>query len=205
MPLPQFKNLLDAHAQRILSGDAFDAVNSMSASMIDLRMGVEESHWRSAREILEDLVASPGADALRWRLEHLAGRIDSLQRSNRTVRCLALACGQLREAEQSEAVRQRSATIFAVDHDPRTLREVSKRCAQFDVDPICASVRDVLNGEAKFGHLDLAYATGLYDFLSKPVNKAELLKRVDNMLKLHHVTDEVERLRQYIERMESRG
>jgi hypothetical protein len=25
------------------------------------------------------------------------------------------------------------------------------------------------------------------------------------MLKLHHVTDEVERLRQYIERMESRG
>ena len=46
---------------------------------------------------------------------------------------------------------------------------------------------------------------GTDDFLSKPVNKAELLKRVDNMLKLRHVTDEVERLRQYIEQMESRG
>jgi DNA-binding response OmpR family regulator len=45
---------------------------------------------------------------------------------------------------------------------------------------------------------------GTDDFLSKPVNKAELLKRVDNMLKLRHITDEVERLRQYIDRMESR-
>ena len=54
------------------------------------------------------------------------------------------------------------------------------------------------------GDIERAVQAGTDDFLSKPVNKAELLKRVDNMLKLHHVTDEVERLRQYIERMESR-
>ena len=40
------------------------------------------------------------------------------------------------------------------------------------------------------------------DFLSKPVNRAQLVKRVENMLRLKDVTDEVERLRQYIERME---
>lgn len=172
MPLQQIKNLLDAHAQPILSGDAFDARNPLSASMVDLRMGVEESHWRAAREILDGMVTSPGADAVQWRLAHLAGRIDSLQRSNRTVRCLSLACGHLHEAELSEAVRQRDATIFAVDRDSRTLREVSKRCSQFDVDPICASVHDVLNGDVRFGHLDLAYAAGLYDFLSTPVATA---------------------------------
>ena len=44
---------------------------------------------------------------------------------------------------------------------------------------------------------------GTDDFLSKPVNKVELLKRIDNMLKLKDVTDEVERLRLYIDRMES--
>ena len=44
---------------------------------------------------------------------------------------------------------------------------------------------------------------GTDDFLSKPVNKTELLKRVENMLKLKDVTDEVERLRQYIDEMES--
>jgi FixJ family two-component response regulator len=44
---------------------------------------------------------------------------------------------------------------------------------------------------------------GTDDFLSKPVNKTELLKRVENMLKLKDVTDELERLRQYIEEMEA--
>jgi len=221
MPLHQIKNLLDAHAQRILSGDAFDAVNSLSASMFDLRMGVEESQWRSAckpaivshqlyevldqdpytgrarrkprgyagdavmldylydrepppdttplgREIFKSTVSSPGADAVRWRLQHVAGRIDSLQRLNRTVRCLSLACGHLREAALSEAVRHRKAMIFAVDRDPRSLRVVSKKCSQFDVDTICASLLDILNGNARFAHLDLAYAAGLFDYLSKP-------------------------------------
>ena len=57
----------------------------------------------------------------------------------------------------------------------------------------------------ELGDIERAVQAGTDDFLSKPVNKAELLKRVDNMLKLRHVTDEVERLRQYIEKMESRG
>jgi two-component system, OmpR family, alkaline phosphatase synthesis response regulator PhoP len=56
----------------------------------------------------------------------------------------------------------------------------------------------------ELGDIERAVQAGTDDFLSKPVNKAELLKRVDNMLKLRHVTDEVERLRQYIEQMEAR-
>ena len=43
---------------------------------------------------------------------------------------------------------------------------------------------------------------GCDDYLSKPVNKAELLKRVENMLKLRAVTNELERLRRYIDSME---
>ncbi len=56
----------------------------------------------------------------------------------------------------------------------------------------------------ELGDIERAVQAGTDDFLSKPVNKAELLKRVDNMLKLRHVTDEVQRLRQYIESMEAR-
>jgi hypothetical protein len=41
--------------------------------------------------------------------------------------------------------------------------------------------------------------------LSKPVNKLELIKRVENMLKLKDISDENERLRQYIEKMEEPG
>ena len=56
----------------------------------------------------------------------------------------------------------------------------------------------------ELGDIERAVQAGTDDFLSKPINKAELLKRVENMLKLRHVTDEVERLRQYIEQMERR-
>jgi CheY-like chemotaxis protein len=52
------------------------------------------------------------------------------------------------------------------------------------------------------GDIERAVQAGTDDFLSKPVNKAELLKRVENMLKLKDVTDELERLRRYIDEME---
>src|SRR5687768_3871579 len=54
----------------------------------------------------------------------------------------------------------------------------------------------------ELGDIERAVDAGTDDFLSKPVNKLELVKRVENMLKLRHVTDEVERLRRYIEGME---
>jgi CheY-like chemotaxis protein len=55
------------------------------------------------------------------------------------------------------------------------------------------------------GDIERAVACGCDDFLSKPINKAELLKRVENLLKLRHVTDERDRLLRYINAMEERG
>ncbi|MFW5692888.1 MAG: response regulator [Thermoguttaceae bacterium] len=55
------------------------------------------------------------------------------------------------------------------------------------------------------GDIERAVAAGCDDFLSKPINKHELLKRVANMLKLRHVTDELDRLRRYIDGMEDAG
>ena len=54
----------------------------------------------------------------------------------------------------------------------------------------------------ELGDIERAVEAGTDDFLSKPVDKIGLLKRVENMLKLRHVTDELERLRRYIEGME---
>lgn len=56
----------------------------------------------------------------------------------------------------------------------------------------------------ELGDIERAVDAGTDDFLSKPVNKVELVKRVQNMLRLCSVTDEVERLRRYIEEMERR-
>ncbi len=54
----------------------------------------------------------------------------------------------------------------------------------------------------ELGDIERAVAAGTDDFLSKPVSQLELLKRVENMLKLKGVSDENERLRRYIQQME---
>jgi CheY-like chemotaxis protein len=54
----------------------------------------------------------------------------------------------------------------------------------------------------ELGDIERAVASGTDDFLSKPINKPEPMKRVDNMLKLKDVSDENERLRRYIQEMD---
>ena len=54
----------------------------------------------------------------------------------------------------------------------------------------------------ELGDIERAVLAGTNDFLSKPVNRVELIKRVENMLQLKGVTDENERLRQYIQKVE---
>ena len=57
----------------------------------------------------------------------------------------------------------------------------------------------------ELGDIERALAAGTDDFLSKPVNKLELVKRVEIMLRLKDVGDENERLRRYIQQMEDVG
>lgn len=54
----------------------------------------------------------------------------------------------------------------------------------------------------ELGDIERAIDAGTNDFLSKPVTRVELIKRVENMLQLKGVSDENERLRQYIQNME---
>ncbi|RIK83011.1 MAG: two-component system response regulator [Planctomycetota bacterium] len=76
-------------------------------------------------------------------------------------------------------------------------------CTQLKNDPATRGIMILMvTALNELGDIERAVDAGTDDFLSKPVNKLELLKRVENMLKLRNVTDEVERLRQYIQQME---
>ena len=76
-------------------------------------------------------------------------------------------------------------------------------CKKLKGDPETASIPIcMVTALTEVGDIERAVAAGCDDFLSKPINKLELLKRVENMLKLRHVTDELERLRRYIDGME---
>jgi CheY-like chemotaxis protein len=76
-------------------------------------------------------------------------------------------------------------------------------CKQLKEDPQTSRIMILMvTALNEIGDIERAVGAGTDDFLSKPVNQVELVKRVENMLKLKDVTDEVERLRQYIEQME---
>ena len=60
----------------------------------------------------------------------------------------------------------------------------------------------IVTALGELGDIERAVEAGTDDFLSKPVNRIELVKRVENMLKLRHVSDELELLRSYISTMD---
>ena len=78
-------------------------------------------------------------------------------------------------------------------------------CSQLKGDPATSGIMILMvTALNDLGDIERAVEAGTDDFLSKPVNKVELLKRIENMLRLRHVTDEAERMRQYIQKIEER-
>lgn len=57
----------------------------------------------------------------------------------------------------------------------------------------------------EFGDIEHAIDSGTDDFISKPVNKLELLTRVKTMLKLKHLTDKLERTLAYLSEIETQA
>lgn len=76
-------------------------------------------------------------------------------------------------------------------------------CKQIKEDPATSRIMVLMvTALNELGDIERAVTAGTDDFLSKPVNKVELVKRVENMLKLKDTADENERLRRYIQEME---
>jgi len=76
-------------------------------------------------------------------------------------------------------------------------------CEKIKSDPGTSDVMVLMvTALSELGDVERAVNVGCDDYLSKPIHKLELLKRVENMLKLRSVTNELERLRRYIDVME---
>ena len=57
----------------------------------------------------------------------------------------------------------------------------------------------------ELGDIERAIESGTDDFLSKPVNKLELITRVKTMLKLKHLSDRLERTLAYLSEIEKQA
>lgn len=76
-------------------------------------------------------------------------------------------------------------------------------CKRIKGDPKTADIPIIMvTALTEFGDIERAIECGTDDFLSKPVNKLELLTRVKTMLKLKHLSDKLERALAYLSEIE---
>lgn len=118
-------------------------------------------------------IAQPACRSVQARRDILAGIIDRVAAERPGPRVLSVACGHLREAQRSEAVRSGAVAEFvALDQDAESLAVVEREQQSFNVVPVRASIRRLLVDGTLFGTFDLAYAAGLYDYLEEPIARA---------------------------------
>lgn len=76
-------------------------------------------------------------------------------------------------------------------------------CKRVKNDPATTDIPVIMvTALSEFGDIERAIDCGTDDFLSKPVNKLELLTRVKTMLKLKHLKDKLERTLAYLSEIE---
>ena len=77
-------------------------------------------------------------------------------------------------------------------------------CKRLKKDPRTADIPVIMvTALNEFGDIERGIDSGTDDFLSKPVNKLELLTRVKTMLKLKHLSDKLQRTLAYISEIEN--
>ena len=76
-------------------------------------------------------------------------------------------------------------------------------CRKLKNDPATAGIPIIMvTALNEFGDMQRGVDCGTDDFVSKPVNKIEMLTRVKTMLKLKHLTDKLERTLAYLAEIE---
>ena len=77
-------------------------------------------------------------------------------------------------------------------------------CRRLKADPGTADIPVVMvTALNELGDIERAVAAGTDDFLSKPINKLELLTRVKSLLRVRHLKGELERTLAYLEEVDS--
>jgi extracellular factor (EF) 3-hydroxypalmitic acid methyl ester biosynthesis protein len=110
--------------------------------------------------------SQPSCVSVSERREILGRLIDHTAAERPLPRILSLACGHLREAQLSEAVRTNAiGEIVAVDQDPLSLEVLVRELKNPRITPVNASIRRFLFDPTIYGDFDLIYSAGLYDYL----------------------------------------
>jgi two-component system alkaline phosphatase synthesis response regulator PhoP len=76
-------------------------------------------------------------------------------------------------------------------------------CRRLKADPDTSQIPVIMvTALNEFGDIERGIDSGTDDFVSKPINKLELLTRIRTMLKLKHLTDRLQRTMAYLSEVE---
>lgn len=111
--------------------------------------------------------------AVRQRRDVIAELIDFVaNEKRRSPRILSLACGHLREAGMSRALKTgKVAELVAIDQDEASLEVIQRDYGHMAVKSQHGSVKQILVHGLNDWGFDLIYAAGLFDYLSQPVGR----------------------------------
>jgi SAM-dependent methyltransferase len=138
---------------------------------------------RMGGDIFRFLSEQRTASSLRGRRDLLARWIDRIAERTPDARVLSVACGHLREALLSSAVRERRlGELLAFDQDTNSLAVVREDLGHYGVKTVPGNVKALLKGQQTFSELDGVYAAGLYDYLPRRV-AIQLTRNLFSMLR----------------------
>ncbi|MGU3388702.1 methyltransferase type 12 [Methylobacterium sp. D53M] len=132
----------------------------------------QEAASEAGRTVMASTIDVTACEAVRLRRSVLAGKIDDTASLRDRPRILAVACGHLREAELSVALKEgRIGRLLATDQDEISLATVDcyRQSLSDAIETSSVTVRTILTGKADLGRFDLIYAAGLYDYLDARV------------------------------------
>lgn len=138
----------------------------------------QEENWQNpeaselGRSVFQYTINAAASAGVRSRREFIAECLDDVARTHVSPSVLAIACGHLREASMSSAVRRRRFKEFiALDADADSLKEVDRSYSRYGVRTHLSDIRKMLTGRLDYGKFDLIYSTGLYDYLNAKTAK----------------------------------
>jgi hypothetical protein len=121
--------------------------------------------------------------AARERRQILADFVDNTAARTDNAEVMAIACGHLREAELSSALRDgKLARWVALDQDADSVEAVREANYSAAVKPVIGNVAGLMRRSYDLGSFDLVYASGLYDYLPRAV-AVRLTQRIMDVVK----------------------
>lgn len=126
---------------------------------------------------------APAGQAVRWRMQYLTKAIDECAQHSADSRVLSLACGHLREVEQSAAAQSgRVAELHAIDQDQDSLAVIERDYGHLPCVRISkGNVRPILKTGLPANSFHLAYAAGLYDYLNGATAEALTVRLFESL------------------------